>query len=349
MHEILSHIEGAQRFRARKMEPARAELLERVNVDYPYLEKVFSSMPLSEATPILNGLDSTFRGENGRLLQRALELPFDIDPTLKEDRTYYFANYSAESVDDEAVSQAYAELADNPYVQKLLAPFWDIAKKEDGQGNPNDEILVKGYKFALALILSKLPYSSMPFDLQERVGNPLFYNYEVLAAKDQWFLCEESEQRMLKAVRPELEGAVLVNDSLLVKVIPGKLTAVCLKPITTPSGFLVPGVWYSPDDDKSVRRVEEAFYRGDTSLQYEGFMSWIAMRPVEGRFIDAHPVSTDSFMKNIRKEAASLPQKAPELIFLDKELSSQLGTFQNGYCTRKEARKQLREAMNFDF
>lgn len=350
MHELLSHIDGsAQRFGLRRMEPQRAELLERVDVDYPYLSKPFMSIPFSEASAILNGLDATFKGENGRLLQRALELPFELDPTLKEDRTSFFDNYEGESIDDEGVSELYAELADNPYVQKLLPSFWNLAVKEDGQADPNKEILIKGYKQALALILSRLPYSAMPFDLQQRVGNPLFQNYEITSAKDQWFLCEESEQRMLQAVRPELEGVVLVNDSLLVKVIPGKLSAVCLRPVTTPSGFLVPGMWYSPDDDKSARRIEEAFYKGDTSLDYDGFMSWVVMRPAEGRFIDAHPVSSDSFVKTLRRKVATLPPKAPELIFMDKDLSSQLGIFQNGYCTRKEARKQLKEAMNFDF
>jgi len=101
---------------------------------------------------------------------------------------------------------------------------------------------------------------------------------KLLSSYGRWNLCELSEDRLLASI--EANACVLLNGNLLIKPAYGKLTALCIHGFTCEGSTFLPGHWYSPIDQATIKSINDAYLNGCFSLR-QNFGTWAYMRPLE--------------------------------------------------------------------
>ncbi len=151
-------------------------------------------------------------------------------------------------------------------------------------------LMYNAYLFALAELLGHLPLTEMLPGMRACLGNvgaqqqPL----SLVSKWQQWALCSRAEPRLDQALDHDFVGTVLVNNVVLVKVVPGRLAGVALYCTPTRTGFLLPGVWYAPTDENLRETLRETFFQGKTRLTLHELSSWVIIRgvqPTEGNLV----------------------------------------------------------------
>jgi hypothetical protein len=131
--------------------------------------------------------------------------------------------------------------------------------------------------------------------------------YTIMPTYQPWYLCMASEGYLLNALEATPADVVLVDGSVLVKINHGKLTGLCLYPLQTPTGLLLPGMWYSPVDESVRDALLESAERNETTFTTPGARgSWAIMRAMSV----PSDTSPAAWLARLRAAAAALSDPA---------------------------------------
>jgi hypothetical protein len=136
----------------------------------------------------------------------------------------------------------------------------------------------------------------------------------------EWYLCNASEQYLLKAI--DDTAVTNVNDVMLVKHV-GRLAGLCAINATTPEGTFVRGNWYAPIEQDLRQRLRDAHDSGTSRLS-DARGTWTLMRSV----IDYAGIDASDIVNQAEDCLVSLPEHLPDPI---------------NYYRRKEFRREYEQ------
>lgn len=304
------------------------EVYERLNNKYPYLTDALRSRSSETVSQILTGLDGIeSQGIHSFLLERiftiehSAKILWDLKP-----------NADSDSVVESDTSDLIDELTSNRGVKRLIPILWTHVFEWEDKEPPEVTKRYTTYKLGLSMLLSQIPPSEASLLVLNEIENDRYLNHRIEPTNFPWHMCEGAEEKMESALSDDISGVVLVDNVLLTKVSHGKLSSICLYPTATPSGIFVPGVWYSPTEEKLREKIKEAYSNGETRLQSEG-SSWALMRGVNTYSAEGEQTPQE-YLEKLRMKAENLPIFAPKRVRTADSLD---------LVSRSEARDKLKE------
>ena len=261
-------------------------VLERAVLDYPHIAdaNIFAIIPPSTGKTILDSIDNLALNENGENLLKLAETIFNSIDSFELVMTNFLrrpnnliSDSSPISYEDE-LHDNIKEVARNKGITTLLPYIHDQITHKEESRQKNTKILQAKNRLALALLLSRLTVGEIPNLLADKLGSFSWLDYKVKPTHGQWNLCKDAEIKMDKGISAG-QGLVLIDNVILAKN-NGYVTGLCLKPIATTQGILIPGMWYSPTSKDFRDQVRNAIAIGRTNLSTHSNTEWAVMRSV---------------------------------------------------------------------
>jgi len=168
-------------------------------------------------------------------------------------------------------------LVHHPAMAAVLHALWTLtqlrAVDERHDGFP------KKSAFALALLLAHLDQHHAPAVMNQfGVAHRAVDATLTLAFDRTDYLCDQSEPRLQSALDHHTHPVVVVNDTLVTKIAPGRIAALAVEMTPTAHGMIVPGNWYTPADPDTKKQLVAAYYAGTTHLQMSDGSTWTLVR-----------------------------------------------------------------------
>ena len=168
-------------------------------------------------------------------------------------------------------------LVHHPAMAAVLHALWTLtqlrAADERHDGFP------KKSAFALALLLAHLDPHHAPAVMTQFGVAPRAVDATLTLTFDRTdYLCDQSEPRLQLALDHHTQPVVVVNDTLVTKIAPGRIAALAVAMTPTARGMIVPGNWYTPADPDTKKQLVAAYYAGTTHLQMSDGSTWTLVR-----------------------------------------------------------------------
>lgn len=282
----------------------RSSLLKRAESDYSYIAdtNIFTSMPIDIGTKILDSLDKLKDQENGDVLLKTAYHVFKStascelvinNPVDTIKRGFLFKGPDPENPAEDILHENIESLANNEGIIELLPYLFDKINQKSNSKDYKSKSIYATNKLTMAILLSTLTVGEISNKLSNQLGELSWLDYKVKPTHGQWYLCEDAEVKMEKQFAKKT-GLILIDNAMLVKN-NGYITGLCLKPIATPQGILMPGVWYSPTSKDFRNQISTAIDNNQPNFTTSEQTEWAVMRSV---FLDAtNKQSPTNFIK----------------------------------------------------
>jgi hypothetical protein len=259
---------------------------------FPVFNKFVGKTQISKRADVVNSLSQLDHCENAADLATTLDNIFLVDSS---DLIFF-----KQGGNEEYLGSLLNQLVHNPGILSLLPIMYKEVDKQDRKIWPTP---IRD-KMALTFLLSQLNYADLPSDLALLFGETEYKQYNVKSSKEGWYLCPNSEDLMEDSIAKDALGPVLVDDVILVKLMNGKTTGMCIYPVATPTGILLPGTWYSPDG-QTRNIIEKAYEDGRNTVSLNEGGTWHLMRPLKASNLNLG-LSSKQVLKRWQTYAANL-------------------------------------------
>lgn len=192
-------------------------------------------------------------------------------------------------------------------VRAIMPYLWDCAYRKEKK--LTEGYIREKYKLGLSLLLSQTSLIDIAEGMEEKIKREGYFEaqYTVAPAHKTWSLCMESEKYLIRAM--DNSEVVLADGAMLTKVGEdnGYTTSVCLYPVITPRSILIPGIWYSPVDQRTKNIIEDTYNDNKTHVKTPSNSVWAINRSLKARHIGQG--SSTKLLHELRGAMHDLPLK----------------------------------------